>query len=244
MSNNILFIFEGQKTEKLISDSLFRYFLNENTVVTCAYCTTIYKIHNEFLEDEYLDTFNLVKDLDANKEILKDFKRTDFAQIFMFFDYDGHASNAGDHKLINLLNFFEEETEKGKLYISYPMVEALKHVEDFNTFHILAVACKNFSVYKNTVNKMCLKELKHFNLYNENIWEKVISAHLYKMNQIVNNTYTFPTTIINQLTIFNKQLENHKTLNKTIAILSSFPVFLHDYYGNQELKHRLNEFPH
>ena len=45
MSNNILFIFEGQKPEKLITNSLTNFFVNESTIITCAYCTTIYKIY-------------------------------------------------------------------------------------------------------------------------------------------------------------------------------------------------------
>jgi len=112
MSNNILFIFEGTKTEKSITDNLTKFFVNENTVITCAYCTTIYKMYADISEDEYLDTFGLVKDIEANKDTLKDFKSSDFAQIYMFFDYDGHATNASDKKLSDLLDFFNEETEK------------------------------------------------------------------------------------------------------------------------------------
>jgi hypothetical protein len=157
MSNNILFILEGPKTEKSITDNLTKFFVNENTVITCAYCTTIYKMYTEISEDEYLDTFSLVKDIDANKETLKGLKRSDFAQIYMFFDYDGHATNACDKKLNDLLEFFNEETEKGKLYISYPMVEALKHIESFDTFKDLKVASKDFKNYKKSLTISVLK---------------------------------------------------------------------------------------
>ena len=148
MSTKILFIFEGEKSEKQITNNLIQFFLNENSVVTCAYCTTIYKLFAEISEDKYLDTFSLLKEIKANKEILKGFNRSDFAEIYMFFDYDGHVTNASDEKLQNLLGFFNEETEKGKLYINYPMVEALKHIEDFDTFKDLKVACKENIGYK------------------------------------------------------------------------------------------------
>jgi len=239
MSSNILFIFEGPKTEKLISDNLTTFFVNENTVVTCAYCTTIYKMYSDILTDEFLDTFSLLKELEANKDALKDFKRSDFAQIYMFFDYDGHATNASDKKLLDLLAFFNEETEKGKLYISYPMVEALKHIEDLDTFKDLKVALKDLEHYKKIVSDNCLGCFKHFHLYNMDTWKIIIMLHLKKMNELVNNLYELPNTIVDQLTIFNKQIEKHIGLDRTVFILASFPVFLHDYYGNEELKKRI-----
>lgn len=239
MSNNILFIFEGPKTEKSITDNLIKFFVNENTVITCAYCTTIYKMYSDISADEYLDTFNLVKDIEANKDTLKDYKRSDFAQIFMFFDYDGHATNASDKKLNDLLGFFNEETEKGKLYISYPMVEALKHIESYDTFKDLIVSSQDFENYKKIVSDNCIETLKHFHLYDIDAWKTVIKSHLMKMNDIVNDTYQFPISVIDQLTIFSKQIEKHINKDKTVAILSAFPIFLHDYYGNEELRKRI-----
>ena len=67
----------------------------------------------------------------------------------------------------------------------------------------------------------------------------VIDTHLKKMNNVVNNSYEFPDEIIDQLTIFNKQIEKHINIDKTVAVLSSFPIFLHDYYGNEDLKKRI-----
>jgi hypothetical protein len=239
MSNNILFIFEGPKTEKSITDNLIKFFVNENTVITCAYCTTIYKMYSDISADQFLDTFNLVKDIEANKDALKDYKRSDFAQIFMFFDYDGHATNASDKKLNDLLDFFNEETEKGKLYISYPMVEALKHIESYDTFKDLIFASQDFENYKKIVSDNCIETFKHFHLYDIDTWKTVIKSHLMKMNDIVNDKYQLPISIIDQLTIFSKQIEKHINKDKTVAILSAFPIFLHDYYGNEELIKRI-----
>ncbi|WP_052910095.1 hypothetical protein [Riemerella anatipestifer] len=240
MSNNILFIFEGESTEKIVVDSLTKFFVNNNTIITCAYCTTIYSIYTRIKGDEYLDTFNLVKDIEVNKDILQNFKRSDFSQIYMFFDYDGHATNASDEKLIELLNFFNEETEKGKLYISYPMVEALKHIKCFNTFEDLKVKHENFRNYKQLVSSECIDKLKHFHCYDKDIWKKTIKSHLKKMNKVVNNVYDFPKNIIDQITIFNKQLEKHIKKDRTVAVLSAFPIFLHDYYGNEQLKNLIH----
>jgi len=132
-----------------------------------------------------------------------------------------------------------KKQKKGKLYISYPMVEALKHIESFDTFKELKVACKDFENYKKIVSDNCIETLKHFHLYDINTWKIVIKNHLKKMNDVVNDTYQLPNAIIDQLTIFKKQLEKYKQLDQTVAVLSAFPILLHDYYGNEELKKRI-----
>jgi hypothetical protein len=239
MPSRILFVFEGPKAENLIVDSLTRFFLNENNIVTCAYCNTIYKLFKEISKDEDLDTFALLKNIEANKQILKDFKRSDFAEVYMFFDYDGHATNASDTKLKKLLTFFNEETEMGKLFISYPMVEALKHIEDFATFNKLKVAIADFEAYKKLANKNCLNSLKHIGLYDFETWKKLSDAHLRKMQFVVSKVGNFPSSIVSQLLIFEKQIEYYIKADKTVSVLSAFPVFLLDYYGCEDIKRRI-----
>lgn len=236
MPNNILFVFEGENTEKQISDNMTRYFLNENTVITCAYCTTIYPIYKEISNDDDLDIFSLLKNMDKNKEALEDYTRGDFAEIYMFFDYDGHSSGANDAKLIALLNFFNEETDKGKLYISYPMVESLKHITNYSLFKETKVLCKTNIYYKKIVSENCLKGLINLTMYNLNIWKKLIDYHLRKMNYIAYDEFIIPVELVDQSDLFEKQLEKYINVDKTVAVLSAFPMFLHDYYGNEKLK--------
>ena len=77
--------------------------------------------------------------MNANKHSLTSsaqserFDREDFSEGYLFFDYDGHQKNLSkyDEKdaLEQMLMSFDNETENGKLYISYPMVEALRDFE-------------------------------------------------------------------------------------------------------------------
>ncbi|MCK5537204.1 MAG: hypothetical protein KAI79_10275, partial [Bacteroidales bacterium] len=96
MSNKILFVFEGLKTEKIIADSFTKCFPDKNFVVHCAYCTTVYNLYNKISKDEDLDTFSLLKEIPSNKEALESYNRNDFAEVYLFFDYDGHTSSASD----------------------------------------------------------------------------------------------------------------------------------------------------
>ena len=51
MSSKVLFIFEGPKLEGTITNNLNKFFVNEDIITTCAYCTTIYKMYAEISED-------------------------------------------------------------------------------------------------------------------------------------------------------------------------------------------------
>lgn len=241
MSNNILFIFEGERTEYQITTNLQKFFVNENTIIKCAFCGEIYQLYQQISEDEDLDTFSLIKARSrTNRDLLQNYTRDDFAEIYMFFDYEGHSSIADDEHLEKLLNFFNEETDKGKLYISYPMVEALKHVAEHDTFKNLEVRCKENIRYKNMVNEECRKELQQFSKYTFDVWARLIDIHLRKMNYIVNDLFEFPIEIVSQSVIFARQLE--KYINKeypVVGVLSAFPIFLHDYYGNEFIKEKI-----
>jgi hypothetical protein len=231
MSNKILFIFEGERTEKQIAENLTKFFVNENTIITCAYCSTIYQVYAEISKDEDLDTFTLLKNRNQNKDILKNYYRDDFAEIYMFFDYDGHDIIAEDNKIKELLEFFNEETEKGKLYLSYPMIEALKHISDQEDFKDVRVKCKEKINYKHLVSTNCANNLKDFTSYDIETWKKLNKLHLCKMTYVVHNNYLLPESLIPQGEIFDKQLEKYISVDSTVGVLGSFPIFLLDYYG-------------
>ena len=117
MANYILSIFEGEKTEKEIFNSLKKYYLNEsnNTIIHCAYCTDIYDLYSKMNKDPDLDFFSLLKEKEQNKEHLSDIEISNVSEMFLFFDYDGHAPAASGDKIKELMAHFNEETDNGKL---------------------------------------------------------------------------------------------------------------------------------
>ncbi len=240
MANQILFIFEGKTAESQIVSNLQKFFLNKNTTIKCVLGAEIYQIYKEIAADDDLDIFNLIKERnDETQKILEDYKRNDFAEIYMFFDYDGHSTLANDTKLAELLEFFNEETEKGKLYISYPMVESLKHICSFDTFKELTVECKENINYKRLVNNEALNELNNFTIYTLDIWKQLINIHLKKMNFVTVGSLKLPNNLISQYIVFEYQLAKYIKPNSTVAVLSAFPMFLYDYYGNVGIKKRI-----
>lgn len=236
----ILFIFEGLKTEPIIFENIKKYFLHkkENTInqdIIFCYGTVIYKLYKEFfidgVLDEDLDLITILKPQNANGEIIK---TNQVSEIYLFFDYDSHASNVLDSKLQSMLELFNDETsDYGKLFVSYPMVEALRHLIDTTSFEqTKAISEKH---YKN-ISKECNDEFLHFNDYTEEIWNYLINQHSKKANYIVNNNFAFPTKIIEQLEIFNNQKSKYIDIENKVAVLSAFPIFLLDYYGVNKFK--------
>ena len=70
---------------------------------------------------------------ESNDDISKQLdglSRDDFSEVYLFFDYDMHQTNLGKEDdadaVKQMLESFDNETVNGKLYISYPMVEALR----------------------------------------------------------------------------------------------------------------------
>ncbi len=239
--SNILFVFEGERTEKQITDNLTKYFINENTIVQCAYCNDVYELYKEIVGDEDLDTFALLKQIPQNQGILSEYKRVDFAEIYLFFDYDGHDNWADDDNLREVINFFNEETERGKIFISYPMIEALKHYSDSIDFQHLTVKAKENIRYKKMVGDQAKNELKQIKKYTKAIWVQLIEIHLKKMNFIINDVFELPANQISQIDIFLKQLEKFIRRDARVAVLSAFPVFLFDYYGYKYISNLLSE---
>lgn len=232
MSNKILFVFEGLNTEEKVADSYYNCFYHEDMIIKSVYGTTIYNLYNKISKDKDLDTFTLLKEIPHNKEVLESYNRGDFAEIYLFFDYDGHSTSANDEKLKEILELFNEETGFGKLFINYPMIESLKHYSKLIDFKGLKIDAKKDIRYKHIVSINGDEIYRHFHLYTQEQWICLIGVHLKKMNYVVSDSYDFPTNNHTQSEIFFNQLEKYIEIDSTIAVLSSFPIFLFDYYGH------------
>ncbi|EIU7824648.1 hypothetical protein QU232_004249 [Vibrio vulnificus] len=233
MSKCILFIFEGQVTEHDIVKNMQQFYLkpeDDNVFILSSHCGHIYSLYHKLKNDEDLDVFHLIKSMPVNS-VLKDIKRKSISEIYLFFDYDGHDPQATDNKLKEMLNFFDEETENGKLYISYPMVEALKHIPENGTFEELVVTAKENIHYKSLVPNEIHRDYNSLKKYDIDKWKELNSLHLKKANKIVNDSFSLPNTNIEPVEIFEKQLIKHITPNNQVSVLSAFPCFLLDYYG-------------
>jgi len=232
MSDIILLVFEGERTERLIFNSLQKNFFSENknkTIIHTAYGAEIYQLWKKLEDDSDLDLLEVLKERsDKNSEKLRDIERDQVSQIFLFFDYDGHAPNASDEKIEQMLNLFNEETDNGKLYISYPMSEAVKDLNNDISFKDNIVPAKENIRYKEMVGKN-----SKYNDMKKLDWNYVISENLKKANFIISNEFVEPKNIsdFSQDLIFDKQIDNYIKPSSKVAVLSGFPFFIVEYFG-------------
>ena len=235
MSNKILFVFEGENTEFNIVDNLPKHFLRK-TIVKTAYCNDVYEFYKEIENDEFLDTFSILKSIKTNKKILESFTPIDFAEIYLFFDYDGHDNLADDRKIVALLDFFSNETDKGKLYISYPMIESLKHLPKSGEFKDVVVSARENIKYKQYVDTQIENRYKQLGSFNDEIWRVLIDIHIRKLNYIVEGRYIVPVRLISQSEVFENQIKKYIQPRSVVSVLNSIPPFLCDYFGVKFIK--------
>ena len=177
---------------------------------------------------------------ESNKKIreqLEGLSRDDFSEVFLFFDYDAHQTNLGksdDVDVINqMLESFDNETENGKLYISYPMVEALRDFEagkcgnGDNCF----VEISDLAEYKNISSRNSLNP--HFRDYNIDVWKEIIDVFSMRISCLLGNaeviSYEQYLDEANPHDIF--MCEQALAGNNKVFIISAFPEFLVDYFG-------------
>lgn len=252
-----LFVFEGNETEDNIVSKLEKNFMGKTHAIKCVYGADIYQLYRKLKEEDFVvDIVSFLKERsEYNRKKLDGYGNDSFSYVYFFFDYDAHATKADDKQIIEMLDFFNNETDQGKLFISYPMVEAIKHFKDKATFKDLCIRCKRSNCPKIEDcprEEECLKEphYKEFvtidndrniaKLDSKDKWDILIDAHLCKGNLLVNNDFSFPNEILKQDDVFNAQLQKYINLDcPFVAVLSAFPLFALDYYGVEGLRQKM-----
>ncbi len=239
-AENILFIFEGQKTEVRIHKLLCEAYFSDHPSrrVITAYNTNIYHLWLELSQDRDLDIVELVREKNPkNANALNGISRDEISQVYLFFDHEGHEPMATSEKLTEMLGLYNEETDLGRLYISYPMVEALRDIPSQEAFPDLVHSMDENIRYKQLVGeRSAYNDLRKLDSRG---WFDVLTSHLKKGNYMVNGAYEFDLHAmenIDQDILFQIQLEKYILPENQVAVLSGFPFFIGDYFGVGNLK--------
>lgn len=256
----ILWIFEGKREQRIYKyiEALFYSSLPNDESVVCVYDGNIYDLYNTY--QKYggdVDVVSLLKERYAKmgKKIFdENTKVSDFAEIYLFFDYDFHHNlplNAINEQVEQMLSVFDNETENGKLYISYPMVESLRYTkqlpdENFYDYVVTQENSKNFkqitdafSYYKNHkfISYLHGEPDIQYRIAKTN-WQQLIYQNIKKANWLCFGEKKSPKKVedISQQNIFKIQVENYVIPNKEVSILSAIALFLYDYFGESIIK--------
>ena len=239
--DKILFICEGEETERKFCNLIIdRYFIdNKKPKEYVAFGANIYSLYDEMSKDRDLDIIELIREKAKLKKDMATYEKLTmggFDEVYLIFDYDFHAPQYSFEKILEMAEFFDNETENGKLYINYPMMESFKHFksipdEDFNNYKISKDECFK---YKKIVGDVSC--IKHFNDITLPILGIMIKQVLDKYGFISKKKLNNYETYLNEFSQSNLLHLQNKSLSKDgkIFVLNTSILWGLDYFGKDK----------
>ena len=232
-SAKVLIVLEGEQPEGNTLARLQRAFPEEladlsEDLVKIIFKSNIYSLYSKLKDDEdFLDVVEVLKEQHTDDEELQNLDRDAVSQVFLFFDLDIHKQPIGEScdQLNELVQFFDNETKNGKLFLSYPMAEAINICDienglmsdDRKLFSIDDCADDGFKHFANDLNRD----------------SKTICRANCRENWLINLTSEELFSVLDQMqqaAILQHQQKLIKQDN-VVAVLSAFPFFLLEYVG-------------
>ena len=127
------------------------------------------------------------------------------------------------------------ETDLGKLYVNYPMVESLRDnkppLQEY-CFRNCAISLDEIGSYKHSVHT--LQDYQDFRKLDHKKWGELCVNAVCKASCIINDRYLIPERWefienMGQHNLYIRQKEKYITVGK-IAVINSFPLFLLEYF--------------
>ena len=254
-SAKVLIVLEGEKPEENTLARLQRAFPEElsdlsEDLVEYVYSSHIYGLYNKLKEDDgFSDVIEVLKELYPEDDALQNTNREDISQVYLFFDLDIHKQpiEKSCDQLNELVQFFDNETENGKLFLSYPMAEAINICDvekglmsdDRKLFCIDKCVNNGFKHFADDLNRdsktICRANCR------EN-WLIISKANYEKAKWLMHLTSEELFSVLDQMQQ-DAILQHQQKLIKNdgvVATLSAFPFFLLEYLGAGKMKEMIN----
>lgn len=190
---NILLLVEGAKAEVKLFERIIECFseikLSPDNIL--VYNTNLWALNSNleksFGEDWYSsDDISFRDYLESIFPEIKDKKITD---MFLIFDYERQDPLFDGLKLKKMSSFFNDSVENGQLYMSYPMIEAYKHLKSLpdNDYKNKICVVSDISNYKQTVNNESM--FTNVKKLNRDFFQQCVVHNVKKASYILNNNY-------------------------------------------------------
>jgi hypothetical protein len=158
MASKILIIVEGAKTDLRLMKHLLNIYGIDKSHEVVSYNTNIYVLYQEMFangDPSSIDLIQLLKEKE-NDPIKKNIFNVRYSDILLIFDLDPQDNLFSTGKILEMLEFFVESSDMGKLYLNYPMVEAFYHMKsipdiNYNNY-IVSLDELTEGTYKQRVN--------------------------------------------------------------------------------------------
>ena len=155
----ILVLVEGERTDLTLMHRLFTFYQFDAQYEIVPYRTNIYTLYHEMFEENDpsdIDLLQLLKSREVRPEKRALFDIA-YSDILLVFDLDPQAPDFSAEKVLQMSAYFTESSDMGKLYLSYPMIEAFYHMSvipdpEYNDRFVLLDELKA-GTYKSRVNR-------------------------------------------------------------------------------------------
>lgn len=234
----ILFVVEGSKSEPALIRKLNRiYGIPEKDYLIYSYKNTIHELIDDYIQqssvDEYLDFKLFLREHTKDAHMKKELNQN-FALIYIIFDFEPHYPKFHYDALKKLKNYFNNSLENGLLLLSYPMIEALRHLKANNDLDFFDRAIKSGEValYKKRVGNE--SDFHDVTVYNIHDVDYLIAMHLKKLNHLVFGATIKPNRSDLDKIIISEELlrlQYHNYQNKNLPIVSTVFYYLIDYFA-------------
>lgn len=154
----ILFVFEGEKREPELFRSIETLFFGSKQNIVCSFGNNIYELYSELKAlDDAGDIVSVMRERYNGEEdsLFTGIESSSaFSEIYLIFDYDFQNKNIPlaemNRRISEMLELFDDETENGKLFINYPMVEAIRYTKrlpdsDYCNYSVSREQCQDAS---------------------------------------------------------------------------------------------------
>lgn len=253
----ILFVFEGKEREPKIFKTLEYLFFKKGQTIVCSFNNNIYELYRQLSEmDGAGDIVSLLREINSENHdspFSSESKSSDFSEIFLFFDYDFQNKNLTveqmNAQLSEMFTMFDDETDNGKLYINYPMIEAIRYTKtlpdkEYVNYVVSRSECQErrfkdiaagFSSYSN-LDYIILDFKREPNDREINkvasSWQYLKEQNVSKANFLCTGVVGVPANKddISQKKIFQAEIDKFVLPCNSVSILCAFPIFLYDYF--------------
>lgn len=238
MNKNILIIVEGEKADFKLMENITDIFLSLQYKIW-TYKTNIYDLYTRLTngyEDELgdLELLDVLREKETDEEIKRILSQR-YTDILLIFDFDPHDPRYTKEKIMELKKYFCESTDRGKLYINYPMVEAFKHIISFDDINYKDRIVTMEELQQGSYKSRVAKETTEANwmAYDRVKIQNIINLNLKKVNYILNKKFELPKSKEEYFEydfdeILNKQIELLET-QKHFYVLNTCIFYILDY---------------
>ncbi|HEX9059725.1 MAG TPA: hypothetical protein VF941_06075 [Clostridia bacterium] len=157
--SKILILVEGAKTDVRLMKHLMQLYNIDIKYEMVSYNTNIYTLYDAMFAEGDPDSMDILqilkeRELDPQKKQIFNERYTD---ILLIFDFDPQDPLFSKEKITEMMEYFVESSDVGKLYLNYPMVEAFYHMksipdESYNSCCVSMSELKDHT-YKQRVNR-------------------------------------------------------------------------------------------